>query len=274
MITYIPAYVAARHRSVCAYDSKQPRHLLPLWEHFARLAIDWDKNALECLNDTSSIHNWEFQEFTSKQRVRDSLSRLFLLAGTDSVSGEFLRYCGIRKWSDLTKPIRVKGWDRHIPFDVDVRERKMKQPGPNECHPDAIFGQYAGLAFGTDRRWYFRVHYGYSHDSSSWYVYIRQNGGESLFHFGQRITAFVADLFESDDWPSSRQQANRDYDCTFKAVEDLFYIDHPDARDRLVRLLAGIKGFSLTAHRIQLTARRLATLSRWITEDDKETCKR
>jgi hypothetical protein len=232
MITYTPSYVLAT-RFGYVFDSRQPNFdYLPLWEHFARRALHWNENALECVNDTSGIHCYELQAFRTRDQVHKALARMFSCVGTDTTTGRFLAHCRIRKWSDLASPIRVTGWDRDVPFEQDVCERQMKRPGPNSSHPGAIFGQHCVIGFGVDRRWNFRLHYGYSRDSSSWCANLRQEPGESLHHFGQRIPTFLESLFEAEDWWSARNRkdANRRHAVTRGAVENLFWDEHSDRK--------------------------------------------
>lgn len=253
MITYLPSYIVGM-RQDCIYDSKQPNwHYLPLWEHFARLAIRWDRNALEVVSDTTGRGCCDFPVFHTREQVHKNLACLFSNAGANTCRGRFLAKCGIRRWADLAKPIRVTGWNRDIPFEHDVCERKMKSPGPNDCQPEAIFGQKCSMGFDTNGRWYFLVHYGYSRDSCSWYVSISQKAGESLYHFGQRIPAFIESLFEPDD-AHCRVDNNRQYQRRMEAVDTLF----SDGYSGVSEKLAG----SLTA-RINLTPRRCTALLRW-----------
>lgn len=256
MITYLPSYIVGM-RQACIYDSKQPNWTyLPLWEHFARRAMRWNINVLEVVSSTSGRGDWAFPNFYTKEQVHESLACLFSNAGASTCRGRFLAACGIRKWADLAKPIRITGWGRDIPFVHDVCERKMKQPGPNECHPGAIFGQKCALAFRTDGRWRFLVYYGFSRDRSSWDVSIRQSAGESLYHFGQRIPAYIESLFEPDDPRGAhfRLDSNRQYQRRMEAVETLFSDDYSGVSEKL----AG----AITTH-IKLTPRRCATLLRW-----------
>lgn len=226
------------------------------------------------MNNTSSIHNYEFDGFETRDQVHIALARMFASAGADhTTSGRFLAHCGIRKWSDLTNPIRLKGWDRYVPFEHDIFERRLRRPGPNNCHPDAVFGQHCRIRFGEDRLWHFRIHYGYSHDASTWDVAISQHRGESLHHFGQRVRTFVASLFEPEtEWEArARAETNGLRDRVLQAASEVFWDRHRGLCEKLVAgLLQHQTGGSLSSHRITLTPQRYATLQRWAAQDRRQ----
>ena len=271
MITYYPSYILGS-RLDCIYDSRQVNfHYLPLWEYFARRALAWNRNALECINDTSGRGCYTPQGFGTDEAVHKALARIFACAGAANTTGLFLCHCGIKRWSDLAKPIRVVGWDRRVPFEHDVRERKIRLPGPNRCHPDAIYGQCCTITFDTDLRWHFRVYYGYSRDDSPWSVEIRQNAGESLFRFGRRIPAYLDTLFEPDDPRGAhfRTGANRDYARLSQAVSETFWDRYVGTSKKLIDILMNGSNEGCGAHKVVLTTKRLAVLRRWIAADRK-----
>jgi len=265
MITYIPSYIVAESLDG-PYDARQPVCYLPLWEHVARRAIQLFPYDLECVNDdTSGTGFHDLQGFSTPGQLKKALVRIFACVGSRWRSGRFLAACGIKRWADLAKPIRLPGWPRVVPAFHGVRERRLKKPGPNASHPEAVFGQRSVIRFDTDRRWTFEILYGYSH-SSSWRVSIRQELGESLYRFGQRIPAFVRSLFEERDFPEFRDRENRDYDSLSAAVDALFSDECNGRNGEFVRaLLATREPGRVFSPRIVLTAERLAALRRWKT---------
>jgi len=269
MITYYPCHVVS---ALIGYGPRQhPRNLLPLYERFARRAVLLHPCKLECLNDTSGINDTELHGLDSMKDVHTTLAVLFSAVGTDSRKGQFLASCGIRKWTDLAMPIQCVGWDRPFPFPQSIRERKLRLSW-NSCHPEAIYGQYAYLRYTTWRpRWSLVVKYGYSHDTSSWSLELKQKSGESLRLFGQRATAWIDELFEPDTREENaglRDERNRAYDRVEDAVKKVFWDDDLAGRDERLRdMLLGIPGACLTEHRMRLTPTRLAVLRRWIRSD-------
>jgi len=273
MIRYTPSYILADWNSR-VFDFNQPNFYLPLWEHFAREAVAWDRGHLESINDTSSINNHILQGFSTRKQVHKALARVFSQTGASTLTGGFLRHCGIKQWTDLDKPIPIKGWDRDVPFEGDVLQRQMRSPGPNDCHPDAVFGQYASIEFDADwLRWRFHVHYGYSHDSSSWRASLDQKPRESLYHFGQRIPDFIELLFEPEDQRGAelRSYRNQQYATAHRAVRDLFYDELRGTGERLLRAIMDMPSVAGMRNRhIILTDARLRTIEGWIKRDCQE----
>jgi len=265
VITFRPDFIVAQHLG--AYDHRQPENLLPLYEHFARATLDLYPGHLECLNNTSSINNSEFESFTCMEKVNATLAKFLSKVAVTGSHRDVLARCGIKTSKDLAKPIRLPGWDRPFQVHYDVRERRLVKSW-NDCHPDARFGQYASIQFTTYRRWMFTVNYGYSHDSSSWQLNYCQRKGESLNRFGQKVKAWIDELFEPEpDYSRTRFCANYRFDDTTRAVRKIFYDEYVGLDDELVQSLLGVEGSSLREHRIKLSRSRLNTLRRWIAAD-------
>jgi len=220
------------------------------------------------VNDTSSINNTELQGFSTRDQVHKALARIFSHAGMNTLTGGFLHNCGIKCWADLDKPILVPSRNRDVPFEMNVAERPMRLPGPNPCHPEAVFGQYAAIQFDADLlRWSFRVNYGYSRDCSSWLVSIHQEAKESLHHFGQRIPGFIDSLFQPENKWAARDRAykNRQYLRAFHAIDDLFYSEWWKMGYDLAEAIMETPETGGTRDRhIVLTKSRCRTVKRWI----------
>jgi hypothetical protein len=267
MIEYRPHLIIARELGV--YPNEWTYNLLPLYEHFARATLDLFPSNLECLNNTSSIYNSELHGFASMEAVRTTLARFFVGVVDDGMKRDVLSRCGIRSVKDLTKPIRLPGWDRSITICYDVRERKLKKSW-NKSHPDAVYGQYAYFQFTTDRRWSFKVEYGYSRDSSSWQLVIHQHRRESLHSFGCRVEKWIEELFdeESPYGTPRRCYENNIYDNAHSAVHSVFYPDFVNFNEKLIELLCkGNSSGGISAHKIRLDKQRLKVIQRWIAND-------
>lgn len=267
MIEYRPHLIVARELGM--YPDKWTNNLLPLYEHFARATLDLFPSNLECLNNTSSIYNSELHGFTSMEAVRTALARFFMGVVADGMQRDVLSRCGIRSVKDLTKPVRLPGWDRNIRMHYDIRERKLRKSW-NECHPAATFGQCAYYQFTTNRRWCFKVEYGYSRDSSSWQLAIHQHRRESLHSFGCRVEKWIEEIFvdESPYGTPRRCYDNDIHDNAYKAVNDAFYPDFIEYNEKLIELLCkGNSSGGASAHKIRLDKQRLKVIQRWIAND-------
>lgn len=266
MITYSPSYILSSSiGGIGAYDGRQPTDYLPLYEHFARKVLDQHLRR-EILIDTSGINFWEFGPLASQSDAATVLAKLFASVGTGSPRGRFLRKCGIRKWSDLAKPICVKGWECKLPIGYDVRERRLREPGPNEFHPKAVFGQSCFYQFGTDRRWRFVLRYGYSRDPSSWSLVLRQ-GREALSTFVRKsVPRWLDERLELEQWwDTARTHANREFDRLTSAVETLFTWESLDPEWNTTEAL--VQDMMKHRRRLGLTKRRLGSLRRWAQTD-------
>lgn len=289
MITYCPAYIFAARFGHCAYYAgmkRQPLDMLPLYEHIARKVGDLGFPC-ETLNDTSSIRNEGFDPLRSQQQTATTIAKLFLSVGTDTTRGEFLKRIGLRRLADLTKPILVEGRQSKawLPWDAgwNVRERKLREPGPNEYHREAVYAQSCYFAFsGLDHRWRFCLEYGYSCMSdtssarSSWTIEVCQ-GNEALSTFvNVTVPKWLDSVLEPDEggecWRFCR---NRDRDEIAAAVNRLFsedYCGKASTLDALLKLL--LVPDIYTPHKLHLTPRRLAALRRWKRDDDAREAKR
>ncbi|KKK98820.1 hypothetical protein LCGC14_2638920 [marine sediment metagenome] len=268
MIEYRPNLIIAE--GLGELNSRWPNNMLPLYEHFARAALDIHPENLECLNDTSSINNSDLYGFCDMDDVCTTLAR-FLVGVMRDGNGkrrDVLFRCGIRHMHDLTKPIRLPGWDRNFQLHYDIRERKLKESW-NTCHPGAVFGQTACFRFTQQCRWCFEIQYGYSHDSSSWLLALEQRYRESLHSFGCRAKKWIEELFIEESFHGGRKRIgdNRDYDAATDAVRSVFWDEHSGCNERLTELLLAIRGPGLSSSRIRLNEQRLRVIRRWMAKD-------
>ena len=284
MIRYDPSYIVA-YANRSKFDAKQPRDLLPLYEHLARKLLALKDVPYEVLEDTSGINSSGFPSFSTPQQVETTLAKVFLAVGTPWGRGAFLRRIGIRKWADLAKPIVVEGrQSKAWPHEgYDVAERRLKEPGPNEYHPKAVYGQSCAYQFRSwTRRWQFVLHYGYSRtfDShscrSSWQIEVCQ-GKEALSTFvNKTVPAWIDSVLEPEDgWSNYRTYSNRNHAEVSAAVERLFAEDWSDKAstvDALVKLMH--VDDSHVPSKLALTRRRLTALRRWKRADEAKEAAR
>ncbi len=271
MIEYRPDLIIAK--VLGEYDHRWPRNVLPMYEHFARAAIELHPANMECLNDTSSINNSELHGFCDMDDVRTTLAR-FLVGVVRDGNGQrrdVLSRCGIRHVNDLTKPICLPGWDRKFQLHYDVRERKLKKSW-NSSHPGAVFGQTACFRFTQQCRWRFEIQYGYSQDSSSWLLALEQRYRESLHSFGCRAKKWVEELFVEESFHGGRKRIgdNRDYDAATKAVRSVFWDEHTGCNEILTEILLALRGPGLSSRRIRLNEQRLRVIRRWMAKPERK----
>lgn len=263
MITYLPQAIVAAH--VAGYTCGSPHDHLPLYEHFARKLLAWNLPR-ELLIDTSGINYTELGPLPSQAAAATALAKLFVAAGTDTPRGGFLRRCGLRRWADLTRPIPVRGRQCSATINYDVRERRLREPGPNCCHPGAVYAQTAHLQFGWDRRWRFVLWYGYSHGGSSWQIAVRQ-AREALSTFvNATVPRWLDATLMPEPWAPPRQQRNREHDRLTKSVDEVFgwdcYGPSPGTITTDTLVLALLDG-----RKPRLTKRRLGVLQKWMQAD-------
>lgn len=111
------------------------------YEHFARRLLAWRKDAAPCefLNNTSSINNHGFDPLYKTTSPYLHLSDLFRHVGLMNCGrADFLRFCGLKQWRDLDKPIAIQARRPQRVPGLDVSGRILKQPGPNKSHPKAL----------------------------------------------------------------------------------------------------------------------------------------
>ena len=266
MITYRPDYIVAS-RFGDSYPAKQPMDFLPLYEHLARKVLDW-KLPFENLIDTSGRGFSEFEKIASQKDAKTTLAKLFLAVGTGYARGEFLHRLGIRRWADLAKPIVVPGRPCktcYVGLVPHVRERRLVEPGPNEYHPCAIYGQSCYYQFsGWRQLWRFVLHYGYSHDSSTWTIHIEQGRSESLPTFvDETVPKWLSEKLVPENWAIPREQRNRDFEQLDPAVEAVFRWD--STKKGITTDL--LRDILLDHRKPTLTGPRLSVLRRWIRDD-------
>jgi hypothetical protein len=241
------------------------------YQWFMHRLCEWKKRSrpYEVLNGTSSINNHAPDPLHSFYEPTRRLAILFAQVGSDSIGADFLRYCRIRKWADLGRPITIAlpHTDRFPHASWFEMVGRTFKTSPNDCHPQATWVQNAAVEIDNNGQlWGLRVEYGYRHDASSWYHRIPQNLKERLDDFVQRANVEMDALLTPDERGRFRVDDERDWHRSRRALQDLFWDEHsykPFWEHDMADLLSGVKGTSLTANRIVLTPRRMATLKRW-----------
>lgn len=226
----------------------------------------------EYLNATSSINNHEPYPIYDWKQPLQRLADLMGNVGNERGAGEFLRYCGLVGWEDLAKPFIITapyldGREFPRPSWFEMRGRHFKV-SPNPCHAQATWVMSGAVQLNyTGELWQVVIEYGYVHDDSHWFVHIRQAKDEPLDVFAERADEEIEKLLQPDNRvPQFRLQDERDWSQARKSLRGVFY--DSDYRligweETLADLLAKVGGTSMRAHKIPLTAARLATLRRW-----------
>ena len=263
MITYTPSYIVADHCGHCVFEARQPLDMLPLYEHLARKVLEWNVPR-EILIDTSGRGCQEFSAIGSQKAARQILAKLFLMAGHGGPRGDFLSRIGIKKWSDLSRPVRVPGRQTSANIEYDVYERQLTEHGPNDCHPSAIYAQSAYLLFGSGLRWHFVLSYGYSHDSSRWYTGVAQQKESLNMFLAETVPAYLDTRLEPEAWDSPRRERNCRWAQLREAVDVLWgwesYSDEHVSTEALVEFLLG-------EPKPRLTRDRLNEIRKWMRAD-------
>lgn len=282
--TFVPAdalvYKHYGHGSGWNYS---PGQWLAAWAYYCGRLLDWrpgpaETPPCELLNGTSSIRNSQFAPFTGDVSAECARRLAQLFAGVGARSATFLESLGLRKWSDLARPVVVSESDYDaLPrlhwFDAGGRTFRVS---PNSCHPDAR-SVYRGELHLTRRLlWEYRLVYGYPHDASSWTWAVSQSPRESLPSFAERVDAEVEAVLEPDIGLGRREEAASRWHTAHDALRALFWDDHVACgwEDGLAAVLEGVDGGSLACGRIFLTPQRLSTIREWCEDAAAQSCKR
>lgn len=293
MITMIPKdalTLAVNHGTSSRYYRDGEWLMFYAWVYH-RFRV-WNKNrrdnlCYEMLRDTSGIGFGTLDGFDRDpgERARECLAKLFARTGKKFFVEEssFLKSIGIRTWKDLEKEIRIPGWrPRDFPNQLWFLQkgRWFKKPGLNKYHPQARFCDQVVLYLDNECRWNVKFHYSYYRDGpSSWYAGVRQDRGESLKRFLDRVDKSIEEWFEPDvRSPSHRQDSERRWDRTYEASKELFFWPNEmwgnqhtsQFRIRLIDTLQRVeKGAVLCDGRIEITRERLRVLRQWIGADKR-----
>ena len=249
-----------------------------LYEYFVSRCREWqDSQPMEIgmfqvLNGTSSINNWHPWEMGDGKQLIQRLSVLFGNAGENNSAGDFLRFCKIRRWSDLDRAIefRCRSPKRFAVRDwFNVEHRKLIKQH-NEYHPGAMWAcRSAVMLSDHNMRWIYRIYYSYEWDNSSWNVSIYQRRRETLTGFSKRVEAFIVEtLGEENYWDKRRRESDiRSRSHFIRSFDHLFYSNiDPDFESSLTAIAMECEGSSLTSHKITLDASKKRTLKRWYAE--------
>jgi hypothetical protein len=264
----------------------QPSDWWMTYEHFCRKVLELKNHPYQCLNNTSSVNNWNFFPMYDIDQPRKHLAHLFkyIIGG---YSPELLKYVGIKKWGDLSKPIAIHGWRPKIfPrcnwFLMDGRQFKGS---PNSCHPEAKWVYCFYLVFCSYlKRWRAVIAYGYKHDSSSWNRILDQDYRETLDDFAIRIDKWIDELLvpEKSDWvmeADRRCDEERAWHRKRKAVNDVFWFDYfssdiyDDEQNALIDRIMSDSPAGISGRKIIIDSSRYRTLMRWAEKKPKDgTC--
>lgn len=224
----------------------------------------------EYINGTSSIRNTSPNVIYN---VKEPLRRLrYLISSTGAKNGhaDFLRFCGLKKLSDLNKPITITiphydAFPSRDPYKISWFELcgRIFNESQNSCHPQATWVQSSGVQLNYDGTlWKLEITYGYKHDSSSWDYNISQSKGESLLTFTRRCNAEIEKLFIPDKRYSMHRLADeREWRKKHDALDNIFYSGDQDAIDWEKSIADTLN--NARARKIILTSERLSILKEW-----------
>jgi hypothetical protein len=206
---------------------------------------------------------------------------LFSNVGREEGSaGRFLSYFKLKSWADLERPIIITE-PAHDVFPQQhwftQHGRRLRKPGPNSKHPDAIYCSHTVLGF-QDLHWFFKIYYGYEHDSG-WTIVFRQKSTWKLERVCHEVNNFINTTFEpeSETAGDARRWRLRRENKAFEAAKDLFRraddlcpvssgTDLDDMERHLGRLFSRIRGGSMYEGRLSLDTEKFNTLSTWLIE--------
>lgn len=243
---------------------------LGIYQWFASKFRDWKKEHPEAdhdyLVDTSGRGGSEFQSVSEREKLHKCVYLLLKHVGQHSGRGQFLASIGLESHADLQKPIRIVD-DRCDWPTFDVRGRRLNF-SPNQYHPDAVILTHSVLQLSSySMRWGYRIYYNDNHyESTSWCICLHQKQGQRLEDFFAYVAKWKEENLvpadRNDDWRLRRLQQ---WDKTRRSLNEICYFDSGSGNDvELTDMLTGIDGTSMTANRIKMTPRRVATLKRWI----------
>lgn len=250
---------------------------LSIYEYFAGKLKEWanGRGVFHFINQTSGIGDHGCAPIGCTKTPHARLRELFEHVGRGTDRQAFLDWLGLKTIGDLDTPIVIPddrcGWPT-----FDVRGRRLKRPGPNKSHPEALVVTHADLRLHTwDQRprWSYNLFYDFNHwDRSSWCVSIEQADGQRLPEFMAAIQLWMEDILEPparDD--RFRSHRLREWDQIRAALGRVFYFseleDSTAAEVGLTDALAGIEGGSLSAGRIRLDQVRFVKLAEWVEQD-------
>ena len=158
------------------YASMSPMKWFAIYQWFVQRLLEYQKQKkdsfYEYLNGTSSINNECVYAMRDAREPRRRLAMLLAHVGEEYGHGDFLRFCDLKEWSDLNKPITVslphtRIFPRLSWFELRGRVFKVS---PNECHPKATWIMSGAVRpHYKGKLWEIKIEYGYIHDSSHWW---------------------------------------------------------------------------------------------------------
>lgn len=239
------------------------------YEWICRKLIEWkpEGTPYEILNATSSINNSRFNNIWKTSTPCERIAYLLKDGWFHSEAHPFLTYLNINNWSDLAKPIFIKGRrPKEFPsLEWFKMSGRILSYSPNSSHKKAAWVQGFSLRFvHWKKRWCAHIYYGYPHDSSSWEINIEQIYGEFLDTFAKRIQCWIDKVLKPDLDPLARQEKEKTWSRVYSAMRDIFYsTDIYDAEEQIADESVKIQGSAVTEGRIILNKQRFATLKRW-----------
>jgi len=130
-----------------------------------------------------------------------------------------------------------------------------------------VFARSCYFHFGHDRKWRFVLRYGYSHDSSSWTLDVRQQREALSTFVGETVPQWLDKTLVPETWPGERQHRNREYDRLTTAVDAVFGWEcfGPSLGQLTTDVL--VQDMLDQRRKPRLTVRRLGVLRRWVQAD-------
>lgn len=284
------------------YQRIHARTLLAIWQHLHEGLRKFHKGPGEMpfwwLQDTTPTgmqRTYRLDGWHLEEQIGKHINAFFNRVLGKQMSAEFNLF---------TASLGIKPHALHEPMHIACREPsalpawirhcegiRMKTPGPNESHPEAVWTQGATLLLCQGKRkrsyWSLRIEYGYRDDSSTWCLNWDQQPTESFEAMFKRAWNEFSDRVdwgERKPMPWHLENFARDERKRQKLIEALGIVFFPEnskaARtpygfeSKIATALMAQDGGGIHEHKIGITTAQLGTLLKWADKTNTERIER